>query len=123
MKWIPIIVQNNEIKTILPFHGQEILITVSRWDDERHKYVNGVTSDVFLYRDLHEGHCPSRYRLKSGIPFDNVIAWMPLPDPYSCNESGSEYIYRTVTRLKYDDMALGQTEKLFYANRRKEWDD
>lgn len=123
MRWVPIIVQNNEIKTKLPFHGQEILITVSRWDDEKHRHIVGVTSDVFLYRDLHEGYCTARYHLKSGIPFDNVLAWMPLPEPYSCSESSTEYIYRTTNRLMYDDMALGQTERVFFMNRKKEWDD
>ena len=123
MRWVPVIVENNKVKTKLPNHGQEILITVSRWDDEKHKYIVGVTSDVFLYRDLHVGYCAERYHLKSGIPFDTVLAWMPLPEPYSCSESSTEYIYRTTNRLMYDDMALGQTERVIYMNNKKEWDE
>ena len=56
----------------MPDDGQEILVTV------KHKNWIGVEKDV-CYVD-------SEYSLESGYDWDDIIAWMPLPEPYKEEE-------------------------------------
>ena len=122
MRWTPVILQG-KVRSKLPHHEQEILVTVSYWDDNKHKQVIRVLSDTFYYKEYGDGYSQRKYRLKSGIPFDKVRAWMPLPSPYSCNETSTEYILRTRKDIEYDDIALSQTEPSIFERARKEWED
>lgn len=64
-KWIP-------VKDRLPTLGEDVLIC----DCDGDVYVN------FLHIDDKWGHDYSGNKLK------NIIAWMPLPEPYEPQESG-----------------------------------
>ena len=101
MEWIPITKQSKRLEYKKPFHNQEILISLNYWDDKTHRQVKKVQSDVFCIRNfVMEYSNKDPFYLKSGIPLDYVSAWMPMPDPYECNETFTELAFRGIRRRR-----------------------
>jgi len=99
MDWIPISKQGHSLQCDMPYHNQEILVSLNYWDEETHRQVRRVQSDVFRVRNfITEYSNKSPFYLKSGIPLDYVSAWMPTPDPYECNETLTERTLKTTKR-------------------------